>query len=96
MYAPNASADDSMNEQDHILSYSPPAPRRSPVPVFGVVLCVIGACSGLLIAAFGVWWFVMSGLNGAGRGIAIVFTGALLIYLCARWYGKARRAMSAE
>ncbi|HSV14199.1 MAG TPA: hypothetical protein VLI90_08060 [Tepidisphaeraceae bacterium] len=84
-----------MNDADRILDYGTRGPRRSPVPMFGIAVCGLGVFSGILIAGFGVWWFIATGADGAARTVGIIFTGALLIYLCARWYHKARSAMSA-
>ncbi len=77
---------------DRTLNYAPPQARLSPIPIFGAVACAGGCLCGLAIAAFGIWWFVMAGLEDSLRAAAICLTGGLMVYLCARWYIKARRA----
>ena len=81
-----------MTDPKPILAYAPPPRRRSVVPLFGAAACFVGILSGLAIIGFGAWWVVELGTQGIPRGAGIALTGSLIVYLCGRWYRKARNA----
>jgi hypothetical protein len=83
-----------MNHNPEILNYSPPPPRRSPVPIIGAIACVVAFLCGAAIDGFGIWWIRMDTEHGTARGAAICATGILIMGLCVKWYRGARRAIA--
>lgn len=81
------------------LEYGPPAPRRSPVPLIGVIGCTFGVLCALGVIGFGFRWIYYAVAGGAGerldplgRGVGVVVTGCLIGWLFARWLLAAWRA----
>lgn len=81
------------------LDYGLPPPRRSPVPLLGVIACAGGVVCALGLIGFGFWWMYYAVAGGAGerldllgRGVDVVVTGGLVGWLFARWLVAAWRA----